>query len=235
MRIKNLQLRIMHSSFGGKLLIPSFLILTALFLLSSPVHAQALDLGQSRLHPASPLYFLKSVREALELKFAGTTNVRALRQLEFSTRRIREVKSLVKTSRQDLITPTLERYWWHIRELNGILTLTDENMVGKASDATTAQMNVLQTIYQQVTNPAAKRSIRTTVNRLSEWEQGVADKLNLLRQTSVARKLLISKLSGCNFLSKEASHSALNDVERVVLTERAKVCFLKSGTDLKGF
>lgn len=209
-----------------------FIIHNSLFII--PAYAQALDLGQSRIHPASPLYFLKSVREALELKFAGTTNVRALRQLEFSTRRIREVKSLGYTSRQDLITPALERYWWHIRELNGILTLTDENMVGKASDVTATHMNVLQTIYQQVANQEAKRSIRTAVNRLSEWEQGVVDKLNLLRQPFFAQKILISKLSGCNFLSKEASSSALNEVERVILAERAKMCFLKSGTDLTG-
>ena len=179
------------------------------------------DIGYSRLHPASPFYFLKAVRESLELKFAGTTRIRALRQMEFATRRIREVKSLVKTPRQDLIEPTLERYLSHLGEAKGIINLIDARRV---IEDVTWHMGVLQTVYGQVSDTRAKRSIRNIINRLSGWDGQLISKLNSVSQFSLAQKLAASKLSGCKFLSREASASALNEVERVVLTNRAKVC-----------
>ena len=209
---------------GFAFLLTLFVFLYPIPYMLYPVQATA-DLGESRIHPASPLYFLKSVREALELKFAGTTHIKALRQIEFATRRIRETKSLSKTSHHDLIVPTLERYFWHMGELKEIVSLKDADMVRQVSDIVTYHMNVLQTIYSQISDPRARMSIRSAIHRLAEWDQQFIDKLNLLDQSSLAQKMAISKLSGCNFLSKEASSSALNEVERVVLTGRAKTCF----------
>lgn len=180
-----------------------FLILFALFLLNSPVYAA--EIGSSRIHPVSPLYFLKSVREILELKFAQTSQVKAIRQLEFATRRIREVKSLALTSRQDLIEPTLERYAWHLQELKGTVNHNDFGMLNKVNESLITQMNVLQEVFTKVSDPRAKRSIRLAIFRISE-------KFAALR--SVA----------CNFLVKEASSSALNEVEREVLLERTQKC-----------
>ncbi len=190
----------------------------------TPAYAQEDSIGTSRINPASPLYFLKSVREVLELKFAKTTNAKAYYQMEFATRRIREVKSLVNSTHQDLIQPTLEKYWQHIKELNGVLTLTDEYMVAKASEEIPMHLNILQTEYLQVTSEDAKRAISLTVNRLSEWEQEIITRLDLLKSTSVVGKFRESKLSGCNFLSKEASSSALGEVEKYVYKERAIKC-----------
>lgn len=200
-----------------------------LFVLLSTVHGTlyptyAADLGQSRINPASPLYFLKSIREILEIKFAGTTQVKAIRQLEFATRRIREVKSLVNDSRQDLIEPTLVRYLSHLDQLIGILNLRDENWISQVSDEISLHMNTLQTVYDQVSHPRARMSIRATVNGLSQWDQKLIDRLNSLNKSSLAQKVIISKLVACNFLSKEASSSSLNEVERAVLSERAQRC-----------
>lgn len=203
----------------------SFLIIIfVLFFFVTPISAQEDNIGTSRINPASPLYFLKSVKEMVELKFAKTTSAKAYRQLEFATRRIREVKSLSVTSRQDLIQPTLEMYFQHIKELNGVLTLTDEREVARASKEIPMHMDILQTEYLQVTNEDAKRSISLTVNRLSEWEQEIITRLDLLKEASVAGKFRESKLSGCNFLSKEASSSALGEVEKYVYKERVIKC-----------
>ena len=192
----------------------------------SPVYAHGDDIGEAQLNPASPLYFLKSVREILELKFADTTQAKGFRELEFANSRISEVKSLAKTSRQDLIEPTLARYLFHLNELLGKITLKDENMVDKVTDAAIAHMSVLQAIYPQVSEQRARMSVRATINSLSLWDQQL---INILSkpQPAFAQEVLTSKLTGCNFLSKEASSSSLNEVERSVFSERAQKC-LKS-------
>ena len=212
-----------------KITIKIFLLLFAFyFLLStfyiSPVLAQEDDIGQSQITPASPFYFLKSIREILELKFAGTTHIRAVRELEFATRRIREVKGLVNTTRQDLIEPTLYRYLFHLEELLGIVDLKDPGFVTEVSGNVTAHMNVLQAVYGQVSDRRALMSIRAAINSLSKWDQEFIDRFNLAKEESAAKQVSISKLSGCNFLAKEASSSGLNEVERVVLLERAQKC-----------
>lgn len=207
-----------------RIMVFSSMILASLFIIP-PAYASA-DIGQSRIHPASPLYFLKSVREILELKFAGTTRVRAYRQLEFATRRLREVNSLLPTSRQDLIVPTLERYAWHMGELRGIVGLRDVEMMGKVSSTTQAHMDTLLSVYQQVSSQDAKRSLRATVYRLTEWDQELIEKLESVSETSFNQQIAKSKLSGCQFLSQEASNSALNEVERSVLAERSEKCLL---------
>lgn len=177
-----------------------------LFTFISPVFAQEDNIGTARIDASSPLYFLKSVREILELKFAKTTQDKANIQLEFTIRRIREVKSLARTSREDLIEPTLEKYVWHLQELKGItLFLKDEDMVNKVNGSIITQMNTLQEVFKVVNDPKAKRSIRLTIFRISE---------NFTAPRSAA----------CNFLSKEASSSAISDVERVVLLNRVEKC-----------
>lgn len=197
-----------------------------------PALAQDDNIEESRITPASPLYFLKSVREILELKFAGTTHVRAYRQLEFATRRLREVNSLAQTSEEGLIEPTLVRYLSHLQEFAGIANLYDQTRAGEVTETATEHMNALQGVYSRLSDPRARMSTRVAVNKLSEQQQQFIDKLNSLNKYPLAEKLLVSKLSACNFLSKEASFSApiesgsaLNEVERAVWFERAKKCF----------
>ncbi len=189
-----------------------------------PAYARADDIRESRINAASPLYFLKSIREILELKFATTSNAKAIRQLEFATRRIREVKSLSYTSHQDLIEPTLIMYLSHLQELTGKANLGDQILASQITEAVKAHMSLLQGVYNQVTDPRAKRSIRATIYSLSQWENKLISRLNSLNKYPLAQALTTSKLSSCQFLSKEASSSALNEVERAILAERAKMC-----------
>ncbi len=188
--------------------------------------AHNFELGKSRISPASPFYFLKSVREVLEIKFAGTTHIRALYKLEFANRRIREVNSLVETPQEDLIQPTLERYWSLMQELKGITSLNDQDMAKRVSGGAVSQMSDLQENYSKASDPTAKRSIRTHIHRLSEWEQELIDKLDLIKppMPALTEEIAVSKMSACNFLSQEASAAALNEVEKVVLANRAGNC-----------
>lgn len=191
-----------------RLLIFLMVFLYSLVFLPSKIYALE-EIGQSKLHPASPLYFLKTVRENLEIKFAQTFRTKILRRLEFGTRRLREVKSLIKISNFELIIPTLENYWFQVSSLPE-KDIKDEQLSKMISNNLSTHLETLEQIYPKIEDARAKMAVRTAVNRLV----GRADISNSTR------------VHGCNFLSFEATTSAeLNEVERVILKERAEKCF----------
>lgn len=206
-----------------KLLIPVLLLIFNVSV--TPVIAQEDSIGQSRITPASPLYFLKSIREALELRFLGVTDTKATKELEFATRRIREVKGLVKTSHQDLIEPTLVRYLFHLQELKGMVNIRDEVTVEKVTGQVNEHMSALLAVYNQVSDTRARMSIRSTVYRVFLLDQELIDKLTELSKPHLTDKINRYKKQSCTFLAKEASSSALNEVESKVLKDRAVLCF----------
>lgn len=172
------------------------------------VYASENDIGQSQIHPLSPLYFLKTVRETLEMHFAQTPKVKFLRQLEFATRRLREVKALVPTQRQDLIEPTMERYWHHISFIPD-KNLEIEDLSKQISDNLVIHIKTLKEIYSQLTNKRAKMAVRSVLHKL----MGRVDIPNYARAPI------------CQFFGKVATQSAdLVETERVILLERAKRC-----------
>ena len=158
------------------------------------MHASETDIGYSRITPASPFYFLKTIREDLELKLAGTPHVKLIRELEFATVRIREVRSLVAVN-QDLIVPTLENYQAILKNIS------------QEPDLDT-HIAVLMQVYDNASNLNAKMAIRSSLNKL------------ILRE-DVSKA---SKLSICNLFYREASSSSLNQTEKFVLLGRAQKC-----------
>lgn len=173
----------------------------------TPVFAAEQDLvGYSKIHPASPLFFLKTIRENLELKLAFTKRVRMLRQLEFAFRRLKETKTLIGQN-EDLIPPTLERYNSHLGTLPD-RGLEDNQVIKAIEDNLVIHLKVLRQIYDQASSLRAKMFIRSTMNKIVLR----ADVSNL------------AKAPICDFFTKEASSSALNQTEQFVLAERARIC-----------
>lgn len=171
-----------------------------------PVFAQE-DIGSARLHPAHPLYFLKGVRENLELKLAQTDRVKKLRQLEFAQRRLREVNSLIPIN-QELIPAVLERYIVHLNNIK------DKHIPGDAlipiiQNDLTMDLKALELIFAKAENLRAKMAIRSAMNRV-------------IQRADVVKEV---KLPVCYFFAKEASSSALNQTEQLVLKNRAEKCF----------
>lgn len=186
------------------------LALTGLIFLSSCGSVFAKDddnIGQSLIHPASPLYFLKTIRENFELKFAGTTRVRIFRELEFATRRLRETRTLISIN-QDLIPPTLERYSSYLSKLPD-KDLKDQEIALRVKESLAVHLDVLQKIYDQVSNNRAKIAIRAAINRI-------------IQRADIPK---YARLPVCNFFAKEATSSGLNQTESVVFLERSKKCF----------
>lgn len=182
---------------------------------------------QSKIHPAHPLYFLKSVREILEIKAAATENIKVLRYLEFSTRRIREVNTLAHNNHPDLIPPTLEKYWLNFNKLNGLVNVTDQDLMRQITDSLAQHLTILERVYHQLGSKRAKMAIRLTIQRIFEENQLLLDKIS--QQTSeknkdIVQKITLNQILTCHLLVKQASESGLNDVEKVVLIKRANQC-----------
>lgn len=201
-----------------------FILVTLFFYLTPSVSAHNSEIGASRISPASPLYFLKSVREILELKFAPSTGIRASRQLEFATRRIRETVSLSGDSKENLIAPTMEKYWSHLRELFGITDLHNENQLLQIQNSLKLHADALEDLYFEISDPRAQRSVRTSIFRISVWENDLIEKLLSVDEVSIAEQFREAKINACTFLANEASSSALNEIERSLFAERSGGC-----------
>lgn len=182
--------------------------------LSASYSAQILptgnEIGVSKITPASAFYFLKTIRENLEMKLALTPHVKLVRQLEFATRRLRESKSLVG-NHEELIQPTLERYWSYLTSLPD-KDLPDEEVLIRIKQSLTIHLEVLQSIYNKLTNPKAKLAVRSMIYRI----------------TKRADLPPLAKIPACYFLQKESTKSAIVESERAILTKRAEDCFKES-------
>jgi len=176
------------------------------FIKIPPAFAQEDSVGFSKIHPASPFYFLKTVRENLELKFALTSRTKMLRQLEFATRRLREARTLIPIN-QDLIPPILERYISHLNTLPD-KDLEDKEIVARIKESTPVHLEVLQKMYQQISSTRAEMAIRSTMNKI-------------IKRADLPT---FAKLPVCTFFAREASSSALNQTEQFVLADRADKC-----------
>lgn len=168
------------------------------------------DIGVSKITPASAIYFLKTIREAIEFKLALTPRVKALRELEFATRRLREVKSLISLNHQDLIQETLERYYAHLQYMSE-LGVQDSEIETRLKESLTIHLEVLEQIYPQLTDKSARLAVRSAVNRI-------------VQKRDLSPFALIP---ACNFLSKEATSSGINQSEQAILAERAETCRLQ--------
>lgn len=200
------------------------LVLTALLLFSFCNTALAIedDIGQSKIHPASPLYFLKSAKEILELKFTKTTQQKALKYFEFAERRIREVKALSKFNHPDLIPPVLERYWSYLNRSSNLLSFggTEGDQV---LDQIGKHLIVLEGL--QTDHPKAKIAIRALIYRISDWNSSFLKKLPDDVRKQLASKITANQSIACKFLSKEASSSSLNQTEKAVYIQRTQKCY----------
>ena len=172
----------------------------------------ALEVGDSLISPASSLYFLKALRERIESLMSGSPQVLAQRDLEFSVRRLREVKSLIEEKREDLIETTLERYKNHLNILKGVPN-GDEGLA------------VALTLYYQTSNPAAKRSIRASISAVIRYNEELMNNLqNDILKKQLSDNVSLRQIAACQFLAKETALSDLNQTEKVLLQEEAGRC-----------
>ncbi len=184
----------------------------------------AVDIGQSLIAPDSPLYFLKSIRESIEMKLTSSTQALVLRNLEFATRRLREVNTLIDKKRQDLIPSSLERYYFYIQEAGSKADRSTEDLEITVGLQVARQLEVLQRDYDQVGDARAKIAIRTAILRLQDFYPEFLAKLDLATQQKLINQVAERLAFTCNFLTREATASGLNDSEKVKLQDEVGKC-----------
>lgn len=188
----------------------------------------AVEVGQSVISPSSPLYFLKTIRERIEVLFAGTNETKLNRELEFSIRRIREVNSLINAQKFDQIPITLERYNKHIKQAEGFAG-SDEGLKVRIGEQLARHLDVLQRAYDLVGDPRAKMAILTAIERIEEHNRVLLDKLSIEKQQRLIKGIADRQAFACRLLVRESSGSGFNETEAAVLKEKASNC--RQGVD----
>lgn len=183
----------------------------------------AVDIGQSLIAPNSPLYFLKSIRESIEMMLTSSSQALVSRNLEFATRRLREVNTLIDKKRQDLIPSSLERYYFYIQEASSKADRSEELEITVGLQVA-RQLEVLQRAYDQAGDARAKIAIRTAILRLQDFYPEFLAKLDLATQQKLISQVAERLAFTCNFLTREATSSGLNDTEKVKLQDEVGKC-----------
>lgn len=184
----------------------------------------SLEVGDSLVSPSSPLYFLKSFRERIELYLSANDQIRAQRELEFAVRRLREVKTLIEEGRQDLIEVTLQKYRNHIDRVKKIGGDTEDLRIDLGISLA-RHMYVLQSLYYNTSNELAKRATRTSIERVLEynWELLASDLEKLERQT-LTENVGLRQIAGCQFLNQEVKNTGISEAELAILKEYTADC-----------
>jgi hypothetical protein len=187
---------------------------------------EAVNIGYSIIDPTNPLYFLKTAKEYFEIKFFKPTLDISIvtRNLEFAQRRLREVNTLIKNKRQDLIVPMMEQYKNYIN-LASKIAPDRENIQTQVAQALARHSDVLIRLYDQVGDPNAKRSIRSAIVEVQNYNKKILENIkDPAIKTDLVEKITLRQKLACDFLSREASSSALNDTERYYFSQKAKEC-----------
>ncbi|MBI2600382.1 hypothetical protein HYW42_00345 [Candidatus Daviesbacteria bacterium] len=200
-----------------------FVLFLIFFALPVGVFASVPEIGQSQISPASAGYFLKMVKEDIELKLAQTDNVKFMRQMEFAVRRLREVKSLISEKREDLIEPNLIKYQDHIKKLERYSSGNQDLQV-LADERIATHINLLISLYPNIKNTRAQLSIRAAVQNLEKRNRQEIKRLDKDLRAKVWGKTSLTQKLACEFLQKESTNSVLTQAEKKLVNIKAEEC-----------
>lgn len=194
----------------------------------------ALEVGDSLISPGSSLYFLKAIREKIELYFSSNYQVQTQRELEFSVRRLREVKTLIEEGREDLIEETLQKYRNHLDEVQK-LDNGGRSMHINVGASIARHMYVLQSLYYNINEVEAKRAVRTSIQRVLEhnWNLLGSKELEVGEKQDLSDQIALRQIAGCKFLNEETKNTAFNESEREILKEYVSDCQTKIRENFK--
>lgn len=184
----------------------------------------ALDVGRSLISPNSPLYFLKNLREKLEIKTSPDEKTKAIRELEFSIRRIREVKSLIKSGKEDLVPATLEKYKEHLKNSKSWLRTVGADSMVEAGSGVARHLYVLKSLYLEATTKEAKRALMGASKAAYDYNNKLMEDLSVGEQQALIKNIALRQAAFCQFLAALSDDSLWNQTELAVLKEELAKC-----------
>lgn len=192
--------------------------------LKTIVDPGALEVGDSLISPSSPVYFLKAWRESLELYLASNDTVKAQRKLEFSVRRLREVKTLLDENRQDLVPATLKAYTQDLEMVKSYSSKDPKNALDLGLSIA-RHMYVLQSLYYRMSESEAKFANRETIRYVLNYNRNLLNaNLSEEDRANFINGLKLREIAACQFLKTEAQASDILESEKKLISEVLQNC-----------
>lgn len=113
-----------------------------------------------KLLPDSPFYFLKTIKERIELFLAQTPEAQAEKYAELATRRIAEVKQLVKKEKPGFVEKLMKKHKEHLDKAEEKIEEAKkkgrdvERVLAIVAEATSIHQKVLAEVYEKVPEQA---------------------------------------------------------------------------------
>lgn len=113
-----------------------------------------------RLLPDSPFYFLKRIKERIELFLAQVPEAEAEKYTEFATRRIAEAKMMIKKNKHQFVVKLMERHKEHLTKAEEKIEEAKdkgrdvERVLEIVVEATSIHQKVLAEVYEKVPEQA---------------------------------------------------------------------------------
>lgn len=192
-------------------------------LINSVTDPGAVDVGHALIAPDSPFYFIKAIKERIEMALASTDDVKASRQLEFAQRRLREVNTLVDHKRQDLVRPTLAKYQTEVQNAED-LSSNSQDLQTRVGEALARNIDVLQRVYDQVGNETAKAAILENIQRAESRVRETTQNLPTGAQQKFIGNTAAYQAAACKFFLRESTASALPAADKLQLQQKIKDC-----------
>lgn len=189
------------------------------------------DVGQSKIIPGSPLYFLKAVKEKIEGFKAKKKPEKLALNLEFLQRRVRETITLVQIKRWDLVEVAMERYRSQINTLNQIAG-SDEASKIMIAESVSRHLDVLQRLYGSSSDLRAKGAVLASIEKGEEYNRKLIDTLETGNQQQLIGLVGLSQALTCKFLAGE-SLSVNLEATREVLQRQVNLCKISIQENLR--
>ena len=156
--MKNLKLLILLVVVVGGL----FLAMTAFAQeeATSPAEAVEEPIYTPRLLPDSPFYFLKRIKERIELFLAQAPEAKAEKYAELATRRIAEAKVMIKRNKNQFVVKLMEKHQEHLDKAEKKIEEAREKgkdverVLAIVAEATSIHQKVLADVYEKVPEQA---------------------------------------------------------------------------------
>ncbi len=168
-----------------------------------------INVGESRISPASPLYFIKYLRENFEMFLTGSNNALLYRQLEFGRRRLREIQTLIKEKRLDLVDRNLDRYRSSMKSVDELASKVPQEQLQVATTLSQYQ-DSLRHLYGEIADLPIKQKILLQVDRDRQFDSRLLNNLNVSPRPQILDYLNLRQEVICKFLEKEASATGMS-------------------------
>jgi len=149
-----------------------------------------------RLLPTSPFYFLKGVKESLELILANTPGKKVAKRIEIANRRLVELKAVVK-KKPELAEKLAGRYEQQLellgQEVKQVAGNKREELAEHVSEVTLKHQSILLGVYKEVPEQGRK-GIENAIEKSIHGHQQAIESVSKEKQVEIKEMILERKM-----------------------------------------